>query len=373
MEKIAIQVADLDHKRIDGTRVYILNLLKHFGQLDSDSEFLLYHKNDFNPELVPCNFPNYKNIQKSFPFLWTQMRFALELWKDAPDVLWMPMAALPLVRRKNLKTVITIHDLAFKHFPQYFTKKDLRKLNFFADYSIRNADKIIAVSQSTKQDILNFFPEVSADKIKVIYHGFTEGVFSQARDLTQEERVKNELGIVGDYILYSGALQPRKNIERLIDAYDAYKTRSKSTVKLVLAGEMAWLCENIEKKAKQSPYSDDIVMPGRVKFCDIGHLFRGAAVFAHPSLYEGFGITVLEAFAAGVPLLTADNSSLREVGGEAALYFDAENVSEMSVQLERLLTDEILRADLIVKGKQQLQKFSWEKCAQETLEYIKTS
>ncbi|MDO8241180.1 MAG: glycosyltransferase family 1 protein [Candidatus Moranbacteria bacterium] len=370
--KIAIQVADLDHKRIDGTRVYILNLLKHFGQLDSDSEFLLYHKNDFNLELTPPAFFNYKIIQKNFPFLWTQICFAAELWKDAPDVLWMPMAALPLVRRKNLKTVITIHDLAFKYFPQYFTKKDLRKLNFFADYSIRNSDKIIAVSQSTKQDILKFYPEVAADKIKVIYHGFTEGVFSQPRDFSEEERAKKEAGIVGDYILYTGALQPRKNIERLIEAYDAYKTRSKSSIKLVLAGEKAWLCENIEKKAKQSPYSEDIVMPGRLKFCDIGHLFRGATVFAHPSLYEGFGITVLEAFAAGVPLLTADNSSLREVGGDAAMYFDAENVSEMSEQMERLLTDEKLRAELIVKGKQQLQKFSWEKCAKETLEYIES-
>ncbi|KKR22105.1 MAG: Glycosyl transferase, group 1 [Candidatus Moranbacteria bacterium GW2011_GWA2_39_41] len=371
--KIAISVADLDQSRVDGTRVYILNLLKHFGQLDFDSEFLLYHKNDFNPELTPPNFLNYKIIQKSFPFLWTQIRLAMELWKDVPDVLWMPMAALPLVRRKNLKTVITIHDLAFKHFPQYFTKKDLRKLNFFADYSVRNASKIIAVSQSTKQDILKFYPEVKEDKIKVIYHGFTDGVFSQARDLTQEEKVKNELGIVGDYILYSGALQPRKNIERLIEAFDAYKTRSKSAVKLVLAGEKAWLCENIEKKAKRSLYSADIVMPGRLRFCDIGHLFRGAALFAHPSLYEGFGITVLEAYAAGVPLLTADNSSLREAGGEAALYFDAYDVCEMSAQMERLLTDEKLRTELIAKGKEQLQKFSWEKCAKETLGYIKTS
>ena len=118
--KIAIQVADLDHDRIDGTRVYILNVLKHFGQLDAESEFLLYHKNDFNSELTPSKFANYKIIQKTFPFLWTQIRFAWELWKDAPDVLWMPMAALPIVRRKNLKTVVTIHELAFNYFPEYF-------------------------------------------------------------------------------------------------------------------------------------------------------------------------------------------------------------------------------------------------------------
>jgi len=166
-------------------------------------------------------------------------------------------------------------------------------------------------------------------------------------------------------------LQPRKNIERLIEAFDSYKKRSASAVKLVLAGEKAWLTENIERMVKNSPYSDDIIMPGRLKFCDIGHLFRGASIFANPSLYEGFGITILEAYAAGVPLMTANNSSLREVGGEGALYFDATNVAEMSQQMERLLTDNELRTKLIVKGKEQLKKFSWEKCAKETLEVIK--
>lgn len=369
--KIAIQVADLDHPRIDGTRVYIFNLLKHFGKLDQESEFLLYHRNNFNPELAPSVFSNYKIFQKDFPFLWTQIRFAWEVWKEKPDVLWMPMAALPIMRRKNLKTAVTIHDLAFKLFPEYFTKKDLRKLNFFADYSIKNADKIIAISEATKKDILKFYPEVSEEKIKVIYHGFSADVFSEARDLKKEEQLKKDLGIEGEYILYSGALQPRKNIEKLISAYDAYKKRSKSAIKLVLAGERAWLTEGIEKKAKESPYSKDIIMPGKLKFRDIGHLFRGARVFVYPSLYEGFGITILEAYAAQIPLICASNSSLKEIGGQGALYFDALDADELSGQIEKILSSEELRKELIAKGKERLQDFSWEKCARETLEFIK--
>jgi glycosyltransferase involved in cell wall biosynthesis len=370
--KIAIQVADLDHSRIDGTRVYILNLLKQFGKLDLNSEFLLYHQNDFNSELAPPKFSNYKEEKIKAPFLWTQTCFAWELFKTKPEVLWMPMAALPMLRRKSLKTVVTIHDLAFKYFPEYFLSKDLRKLNFLADYSIKNADKIIAISEATKKDILKFYPEIKEEKIKVIYHGFSGDVFLAERDWEKETELKKRLGIAGEYILYSGALQPRKNLEKLIEAYDAYKTRTKSAVKLVLAGEKAWLWENIEKKAKQSPYSADIIMPGRLKFCDIGHLFRGASVFAHPSLYEGFGITILEAFAAGIPLITANNSSLSEVGGLAALYFKADDANELSLQIERVLSDENLRIELIAKGKEQLKKFSWLKCAQETLEYLKS-
>ncbi|MFA5993736.1 MAG: glycosyltransferase family 1 protein [Parcubacteria group bacterium] len=368
--KIAISAADLDHKRIDGTRVYIFNLLKQFGKLDLKSEFLIYHKSEFNPELEPPVFPNFHVTKISFPWLWTQARFAYELWKSQADVVWMPMAALPMLRRKKTKTVITIHDLAFKRFPETFTKGDLRKLNFFADYSIRHADKIIAISEATKKDILHFYPEVRADKIRVIYHGFSAEVFAEKRDIVREEELKKCWGIQGEYILYSGALQPRKNIVRLIEAFGAYKKRTHSQVKLVLAGEKAWLAEGIEVAAQKSPFTKDIIILGRVKFCDIGHLFRGASVFVYPSLYEGFGITILEAYAAGVPLLTASNSSLPEVAGEAALYFDAEDVAQLSAQIEKILSSELLQAGMIAKGKERLQVFSWEKCARETLDYL---
>lgn len=369
--KIAIQVADLDQARIDGTRVYILNLLKHFGRLDKESEFLLFHKKDFNPELAPPAFPNYKIFKKDFPFLWTQIRFAWEVWKEKPDVLWMPMAALPIIRRKKTKSVITIHDLAFKYFPQYFTKKDLYRLNLLADFSIRHSDGIIAISESTKNDILKFYPEIKKEKIKVIHHGFSSDIFGENRDLEKENNLKEELGIEGEYVLYSGAIQPRKNLERLIEAFDAYKNRSKSGIKLVLSGEKAWLWESVEKRAKESQFSADIIMPGKLRFCDIGHLFRGAKVFVYPSLYEGFGITILEAYAARIPLICASNSSLVEIGEKGALYFDANNASELSEQIEKVLSSEELQKELIAKGKERLKDFSWEKCARETLEFIK--
>lgn len=368
--KIAIQVADLDHSRIDGTRVYIANLLKHFGQQDTRNDFLLFHRSEFNPELAPPSFPNFRVFQIPFPFLWTQIRFAWQLWRSKADVLWMPMAALPFCRRKKMKTVVTIHDLAFKHFPETFTKDDLRKLNFFADYSIRKADKIIAISEATKGDILHFYPEMNQEKIRVIYHGFSPEVFSGERDMGAEAELKERLGINGEYVLYAGALQPRKNIERLIEAYDSYKKRSHSPIKLVLAGEKAWKWEKIEEMARKSPYAQDIIMPGKVKFCDVGHLFRGASLFVYPSLYEGFGITILEVFAAGVPLITANNSSLPEVAGDAALYFDAHDVDQLSAQIEKILSSEELQSEMIAKGKERLKDFSWEKCAQETLEYL---
>ena len=125
--------------------------------------------------------------------------------------------------------------------------------------------------------------------------------------------------------MYIGAIQPRKNLEVLIEAFELLRRSWKSDLSLILAGERAWLSEKTSKKAQNSPFGADIKMPGKLKFDDLGHLCRGASVFIFPSLYEGFGIPVLEAMAAGVPVISANNSSLPEVGGEASLYFDAKD------------------------------------------------
>jgi len=367
--KIAIQASDLDHTRIDGTRVYILNLLKNFGKLDEASDFLIYHKNNFNPELTPPDFPNYKILKTPFPFFWTQIKFAFEIWKKNPDVLWMPMQALPIIRRKKIKTIVTIHDLAFKIFPDHFPKKDLCKLNWLTDYAIKNSDKIIAVSNSTKKDILKFYPKIKEEKIKVIYHGFDKELYLKKHS---QEKIDNFLKFYQlkdkKYILYIGAIQPRKNLEVLIKAFEKIKRSGFSDLKLVLAGESAWMAEETQNLASQSPFTNDILMPGRLKFEDLSLLLAGADAFIMPSLYEGFGIPVLEALASRTPTICAKNSSLPEVGGEAVLYF--ENQKELEENIKKILTNKDLSQDLISKGNKQIKKFSWEKCAQETLKFI---
>lgn len=379
--KIAIDAADLDHNRIDGTRVYILNLLRHFGRLDTFSRFLIYHKKDFNPELAPPKFPNYEFISKNFPFYWTQTGFAWEIFKDRPDVLWMPMQALPVLRRKSLKTVITVHDLAFKYFPQFFPKRDLRRLNFYCGYAIKNADKIIAVSNSTKKDILKFFPKIREEKIKVIYHGVSpkpitqnlkpvaynqEPKFSRSARSGVARQIPNS-----KFILYVGAIQPRKNLTTLIEAFE-YLKKDFADLKLVLAGEKAWLWEEVFKKAEDSAYKKDIIFTGTIDFETRNLLFEKASVFVFPSLYEGFGIPILEAMSAGVPVVAANNSSIPEAGGEAVSYFNALDKTDLVEKIKSLLSDEKLRADLIQKGKLHSEKFSWERCARETLDFLKS-
>ncbi|MDO8529362.1 MAG: glycosyltransferase family 1 protein [bacterium] len=386
--RIAIQASDLDNQRIDGTRVYLLNMLNRFGKICPNDDFFVYHKRDFNFELTPTEFPNYQFISKNFPIYWTQTRFAVELWKGDYDALWMPMQALPFVRRRKLKTTVTIHDLAFKYFPNLFLQKDLRRLNLLTDFAIKHCDKIIAVSHSTKSDILKLYPQAREEKIKVIHHGFDEKLFGEnySEEAVDTILSKFQISAIGGsayggqntkYILYVGALQPRKNLEVLIEAFDKIKNLSRSNLdrselKLVLAGGKGWLWGDIIKRIEKSPYRNDIILTGTISFEDLVILYKNAAMFVFPSLYEGFGMPILEAFASKVPVISAKNSSLTEIGGDAALYFNEKDSNDLALKMQTILEDEDLKNELIKKGEKRLQNFSWDKCAKETMEFIKS-
>lgn len=368
--RLAVQASDLDHQRIDGTRVYLKELLQRFGVLSPETDFLLYHRRQFNPSLAPPLLPNYQAVTLPFPYAWMQTRFAWELFRQKPDKLFLPIQAAPVVLPRALEVTATIHDVAFRRFPETFPSADRLKLNFMLEAAVRRADKLIAVSFSTKRDLLEFFPTLPEDRVRVIHHGF-DGDFFGTRiptdDLTAQLKSFNLQA--NQYILYVGALQPRKNLIRLMKAFEVLKKRFPEA-KLVLAGEAAWMASGILKQWEQTPSRDDIVLPGRLSFEEVRVLYQGARLFAFPSLYEGFGLPILEAFASGVPVLTADNSSLREVAGDGALYCQAEEVEDIAQKLEQLWGDETLRRDLIAKSQEQIKQFSWDMCARETFEYI---
>jgi len=371
--RIAIHAADLDNERIDGTRVYLLNTLKNFGVLDEQAEFFVYHKDNFNPQLTPPTFKNYFFKKIPFPKFWTQTRFAWQIFWDKPDVLWMPMHNLPRLRRKNLKTVVTVHDLAFKIFPQYFPKKELDNLNNLTDYAVKNTDSLIAISQATKNDILKFYPTIKSEKIKVIQHGFDQKLFQSQVSQIQDEEILASYNLKAkSYLLYVGAIQPRKNLIVLIEAFEKVK-KNHSEMKLVFAGAPAWNFAETFERIKKSVFKNDIIVTGKVPFEQLPTFYHCASIFVFPSLYEGFGIPILEAFACETPVVCAGNSSLLEVGGNAVLYFDADSVVQLTESIEKVLSDKILSEKMISAGKLQAQKFSWEKCAEETLEFIKST
>lgn len=299
-----------------------------------------------------------------------QTRFAWEMFRTGPDRLFLPIQAAPVVLPRGVLVTATIHDLAFRRFPQTFPKTHLRKLNFMLDTVVRQADRLIAVSESTKRDLLEFFPELDETKVSVIHHGFDAEFFGQQLSAETLSAILTTYNLQPtSYALYVGALQPRKNLARLIRAFEQAK-KTCPEMRLVLCGEPAWLSDGILAAREQSVYREDIVPTGRVSFEDLRALYQGARVFAFPSLYEGFGLPLLEAFASGVPVLTADNSSLREVAGDGALYVDAENTSDIAAKLTLLWNDRLLQDSLREKANRELGRFSWDQTARETLDTI---
>ncbi len=368
--KIAVQASDLDHARIDGTRVYLMEMLKRFGILSPEENFLLYHAEKFNSQLEPPKLSNYEERGVPFPWAWMQTRFAWELFREQPDKLFLPIQAAPLFMPSGIEVTATIHDLAWKRYPETFSPKTRFKLDVLLRRVLLRAQKLIAVSQSTKNDILTYFPALNPEKIRVIHHGFDATFFGKklSRDDISRTLTTFDLEQAG-YILYVGALQPRKNLVRLIQAFELSK-KTHPDMKLMLVGEPAWLSGEILEAAHKSEYSQDIILVGRVTFEELRAWYQGARFFAFPSLYEGFGIPLLEAFASGIPVLTAHNSSLPEVAGDAALYVDAENAEDMAVKLSRLWEDKVLQSNLIEKGNIRLKSFSWDVCAEETMRII---
>lgn len=368
--RIAVQASDLDHARIDGTRVYLLELLNRFGGLDTTDWFTLYHKRQFNQLLTPPTFPNYQTVTLPFPKAWMQTRFSWEMFQTPPDKLFLPIQAAPVFLPRSIEVTATIHDLAWKRYPETFPARDRWKLDFMLSTVLRQASKIIAVSESTKHDLLEFFPHLSEQKIRVIHHGFEREFFGQrlSGNELHQKLAQYQLEL-SNYFLYVGALQPRKNLVRLIQAFEEIKPDCPEA-KLVLAGEAAWLAQDILMARERSAYRADIILTGRVDFETLRALYQGAKVFTFPSLYEGFGIPLLEAFASRVPVITANNSSLSEVAGDGAFYCDAAQTEDIALAMKTVWHDHTLRDTLITKGQERLAHFSWDQCAQETLEYI---
>lgn len=365
---IAIQSADLDADRIDGTRVYLLRLLERFGRIAPEHTWHLFHRQSFNPALAPPCLPNYFPHAIPFPFFWTQTRFSAEIFRLKPDRLFVPVQTLPFFLPKDTQSIVTIHDLAFKLFPEHFPARDRRRLNWFTDFAVRRASRLIAVSESTKRDILTYYPDTLEEKIRVIHHGFDTPDNSvppaESASILEKFHLKSKR-----YLLYVGAIQPRKNLLRLLQAFEFCAPHSPD-MKLVIAGEAAWMSESVFCAREEHPFRDRIIITDRISFKERASLYREARIFVFPSLYEGFGLPILEAFAAEIPVITANNSSLPEVAGDAALFVDADSVDALAESIRSLWNNETQQKSLIERGKKQLEKFSWDRSAKKTLAWI---
>ena len=261
------------------------------------------------------------------------------------------------------KSVVTVHDMVYKAFPETVRARTKYMLDTGLKKSMKRADIIVTDSEFSKTEIIKYFPQYQ-DKIRVVPCGVDLNKFHPCNDTDKIERVRKDFETGEEYFLYLGTIEPRKNLERLIEAYAEFVKNTDNPPNLVLAGGKGWLYDSIYAKAEKLGIEKKVIFTKYIPSEDINALMCGAVAFVFPSIYEGFGMPPLEAMACGVPVLTSGEASLPEVTGDSAVIVDAYSVNSIAEGLERIYSDRNLRERLSREGSERAEKFTWEKSAE---------
>ena len=350
-----------------GTENYSLHLIRHLVTLSEGHRCRLYFNQPPPPDLMPATV---EQRIMPFPRLWTHVRLSWEMLADPPDLLFVPSHVLPLIHPRC--SVVTVHDLGYVYYPEAHTLSQNLYLRWSTRYNARSARRVLADSEATRQDLIDHY-QIPEERIVVVYPGRDESL-APVHDPERLAAVQARYGLGRSYLLYVGTLHPRKNLVRLVQSFGALvgsaapETGERPRgLQLVLAGQKGWLYDEIMREVRRLDLADHIVLTGYVPDEDLPALLSGALAFVFPSLYEGFGLPILEAMACGTPVICSNASSLPEVAGDAALLVDPLDTEQLTSALQRLTTSEGLRNELVAKGFRQVQRFSWRRCAEETL------
>ena len=307
------------------------------------------------------------------PFVYSHLYLGRWLNKFNLDVFHGPANVAPLTFKG--KFVVTIHDLAIYRHPEWFPSGQAFSKGVVVPSSLRRADRIIAVSEATKKDIIDIH-KILEDKIAVIPNGVDLGRFHPAQNLDEvSSNVRRKYKIDRPYILYLGTLEPRKNLIRLVEAYSRLRDRNPelaNSYRLVLAGSRGWLIDELFELVKDRGLQDSVVFPGYIPDEDVPALMQGAEIFVFPSLYEGFGLPVLEALACGTPVVCSKAGALPEAGGDVPSYVNPLETDGISNAIELLLQSKEDKERQMELGPRHAQKFSWAATAQKTHEIYKS-
>jgi glycosyltransferase involved in cell wall biosynthesis len=347
-----------------GTENYSYQLLKHLAEIDTENRYKVFLRPD--NELVQANWPgNFEFKLINFKRLWTQMGLSLETFKTKMDLLFVPSHTLPVVNKPGLKTIMVVHDLGVEYLPSMHQLKQRLYLGWITHHQLQSASHLIAVSMATKNDLIQRLG-IPEEKITVVYEGVDKNTYRPVRTETVNSKLKDYNLKKQSYYIYISTIQPRKNLLRLMQAFSIYLKKHDKGEQLILIGKKGWLSDEIYQYPKELGLEKRIVFLGYVPTDDVVALLNGAKALVYPSLFEGFGLPILEAYACNCPVLTSNVSSMPEVAGKGAVLVDPENIKEIADGLEQFNNLE-KRQHLIEEGQKQLQKFSWQRCAKETL------
>lgn len=340
-----------------GVEEYVYQLIKHLAVLDESSphQFILYTPPfSYNNLFLPKNF-RIKTLYS--PFFWTRGRLSLKMFFDAPDTLFMPANFLPLFYPR--RNVVTIHGVEFEHFPDAYPPYLLEHLRAGTKTVVQKADKIITVSYSTKNDLINFYNADPA-KIEVIHLGVNPNTVYPNKYPPFDDK----------YILYIGRLEKRKNVHNIIQAFEILKERHKIPHKLVLVGGKGYGFSEISAAIENCMHKEDIFLTGYISHEEKDSFIQYADLFVFPTLYEGFGMPILEAQSREIPVVTSNVPSITEIAGSGALFVDPLSVEQITDAVYKVVSDEDIKKELIDRGLENAKRFSWFKCAKQTLEVL---
>jgi len=356
-------------KQRTGVGNYTFNLIKHLSRLDGENRYVLFYSHHLNvksviPEMEKRNFENrfIRFPNKLLNFMWATVKWPkIDRFVGKVDVYHSPTFCLNALARG--RSLFTIHDLNFLAYPRFAIRSGRWHYAFKIKSYAEEADAIIAVSRSTKAEILKYL-KVPEEKIQVIYEGCSPAFRPLPRD-ESKRKIREKYNIPGDFILYVGTLEPRKNLKGLIQAY--HRSRAREDFLLVLAGGKGWKYKHIFRLVSQLDLKDKVIFTGYVPDSDLPALYSSASLFVYPSFYEGFGLPPLEAMACGIPVIVSRTTSLPEVVGDAGVYVDPMEVEQISTAIDTVLADAQLRHTLQKRGLKRAKLFTWEKTARETL------
>jgi glycosyltransferase involved in cell wall biosynthesis len=366
--RIGIDISRIAATARTGTEQYTYELLAALGRRDPRNAYTLYTNR--LPATLPPLRPNFALRRIPLARLWTHLRLSAEVALHPPDTLFIPAHVIPLGARlaRNTRLVVTIHDLGYLHVPEAHTRAQRLQLRITTAWSTHIAAAVIAISQATKADLVRL-AGIPAEKITVVHHGVSPRFAqSQPTDIRRNGPLLAHLG-QNPYFLYVGTIQPRKNLVRLIEAF-ALATQADPRWHLVLVGKQGWLSGPIMQRINELGLTQRVIITGYLPDAEIPALLAGATAFVFPSLYEGFGMPVLEAMAAGIPVLTSNSSALPEVAGDAAILVDPLDTQAIAAGIQRLAHDADLRALLRERGLARAALFTWDRCADQTLRVL---
>ncbi|MEM9822646.1 MAG: glycosyltransferase family 1 protein [Bacteroidota bacterium] len=369
--KIAVNTRFLLKGKLEGIGWVTYELLQRMVKAHPEDEFFFLFDRPYDPKFV---FAENVRPLVLFPparhpllwWLWFERAVPKALKNCEADVFLSTDSYLSL--GTSVKTAMICHDIAHVHFPEEIPFLVNQYYQHFVPRFLKRAEQVISVSHFTKADIIRQYA-IDAEKIAVVHNACREGFIPL--DETSQSAVRQRYAQGKPYFFYVGAVHPRKNVHRLITAFDQYKSASSASTQLLIGGRFAWQTGPVKTAYDQSSFREDIHFLGYLSEEALKQVLASALAFVYPSLFEGFGLPVLEAMHCGVPVITSKVSSLPEISGDAGILVDPTSIAQIANAMQQLEGDEKLRQKLVEKGNRQKEKFDWEQSAEQAYQLLR--